>query len=405
MPNFQYQAFTESGSSVTGTIEAKSMEEARQLIASKGFIPSKVTRGGGGEGSFMERIDEKLSTVKPPDLILFTKQFRTLFNAGLSIVNLLEVLEQQTENKKLRKAVIDIGQDIKEGQSLYNAFRKHDSIFNPLYCSMLRAGEVSGTLPEVMERLIYIIEHEYTIKKQIKSALIYPVIVIVTLIGAFIFLLTYVMPKFAHTFQSAGIELPLPTKICISLYEIMFGWWHVMLGSFIVGVGALIFYIRTPQGHLVKDKLILKMPIIGGVFQKGAMARFASIFALLQSSGVSILETVTILAETIGNMAISLEFDNLKEKLQEGRGIAGPLRSSQHFTPMIINMISIGEETGDLDSMLSEVAKHYDFEVEYAVHRMSELIGPLLMGALATIVGFFAMAIFFPMFDLTKMVK
>lgn len=405
MPTFTYQAFTESGSSVNGSVEADTVEEARSMIAARGLIPSKVIRGGGGEDSFMARLDAKLAKVKMQDLILFTKQFRTLFNAGLSIVNLLEVLEQQTENKKLQKTVAEISADIKSGQSMYNAFKKHEAIFTTLYCSMIRAGEVSGTLPEVLDRLIYIIEHEYKVKKQIKSALIYPIVVLVALVGAFIFLLTFVMPKFADTFGAAGIELPLPTKVCIAMYEFLFAYGiHLVIGI-VVFIAAIIIYIRTPQGKLVKDRLLLRMPLVGPVFQKGAMSRFASIFALLQSSGVSILETVTILAKTIGNKAISMEFDNLKEKLQEGRGISGPLRASQHFTPMIINMISIGEETGDLDSMLSEVAKHYDFEVEYSVQRMSELMGPVLMGFLATIVGFFAMAIFFPIFDLTKTVQ
>ncbi|THB69731.1 MAG: type II secretion system F family protein [Desulfovibrio sp.] len=405
MAKFTYEAVTESGSKVKGNVEAESIEEARQLIAAKGYIPSRVSKGGGGGPGALTALDAKLGGVKVPELILFTKQFRTLFNAGLSIVNLLEVLEQQTTNKVLQAAVIEIQQDIKSGLSIYNAFRKHPRIFSVLYCSMLRAGEISGTLPDVLERLIYIIEHDYKIKKQIRSALIYPIIVLVALIGAFFFLLLGVIPTFVTIFEKADIDLPFPTKVCIALHKGITEYWMYLLGITVVVAVALIFYLRTDQGKMSKAKFILRMPLIGKVVQKGAMARFASIFSLLQSSGVSILETVGILADTIGNVAISSEFHNLRDKLQEGLGIAAPLRKSQYFTPMVINMIAIGEETGELDNMMREVAKHYDFEVEYAVQKMTEMIGPLLMGLLAAMVGFFAMAIFFPIFDLTKLVN
>ncbi len=403
MANYSYQALTESGSQVAGSLDANSVEEARQMLAARGYIPSKVYKDEAAGGSFMKSLNDRLSSVSVPDLILFTKQFRTMFNAGLSIIALLEVLEEQTQNPKLKSAIHEIGQDIKQGSSLYNAFSKHPSVFDYLYCSMLRAGEVAGTLPDVLDRLIYLIEHEHKVKKQIKSALLYPQIVLVLLIGAFIFLLTFVIPQFVRTFENAGIELPLPTKIAIILYEFLDNYWlFLIIGT--VGLFVLIFfYVRTESGRLVKDRMLLRMPIIGPVLQKGAMARFASIFSLLQSSGVSVLESVGIVSDTIGNAAISLEFDNLREKLQEGRGIAGPLRSSRNFTPMIVNMIAIGEETGELDLMMREMAKHYDYEVEYQVGRMSELIGPILIGCLAGVVGFFAAAIFFPIFDLTKM--
>ncbi len=406
MPNkYKYQAITGSGSSATGVIEADSIDAARDIVANKGFIPVKVVLEGGGQSSIAAFIERKLSSVKMPELILFTKQFRTLFDAGISIVSLLEVLEQQSENPKLKKAVIAIGEDIRQGSTLYAAFSKHTDIFNPLYCSMLKAGEVAGTLPQVLERLIYLIEHEYKVTKQIKSAMVYPIVVLTVLFGAFIFLLNFVIPKFIAIFAKAKIELPLPTKICVFMYEAMQSYWIPGVLTIACTVTGIVLYVKTEKGRYVKDSMLLRIPLIGPVIQKGAMARFSSIFSLLQSSGVSILDTVGILADTIGNDAISKEFQGLREKLQEGRGIAGPLRNSRNFTPLVINMIAIGEESGNLDDMLKQVASHYDYEVEYSVHRMSELIGPILMGFLAVIVGFFAMAIFFPMFDLTKTVK
>ncbi len=404
MPKFKFQAITEGGTTTEGVIEAESLKAARDMIGARGLIPSKVTQQG-SESSLTKSIEDRMSKVKVPEVILFTKQFRTLFDAGISIVNLLEVLEQQSENPKLKRAVVMIGEDIRQGSTLYAAFSKHTTIFSPLYCSMLKAGEVAGTLPEVLERLIYLIEHEYKVKKQIQSAMVYPIIVVVLLIGAFLFLLNFVIPKFVEIFARAKIELPLPTKVCMYMYQGLQQYWHVGLATVVISVTALVLYVRTEKGRYVMDSMLLKMPLIGPVLRKGAMARFASIFALLQASGVGILDTVSILSSTIGNEAIAREFEHLRDKLQEGRGIAGPLRNSRNFTPMVINMIAIGEESGNLDNMLQQVSKHYDYEVEYSVNRMAELIGPILMGCLAVVVGFFAMAILFPMFDLTKQVK
>ncbi len=404
MTKYKYEGITEGGSAISGSLEADTIEAARDMVLGKGYIPTKVIPETAKENSFTSAIARKFKSVKIPEIILFTKQFRTLFDAGISIVNLLEVLEQQSDNEHLKKAVVQIGDDIRQGSTLFGAFNKHQDIFSPLYCSMIRAGEVAGTLPEVLERLIYLIEHEYKVKKQIQSAMVYPIIVVVLLVAAFIFLLNFVIPKFVGIFKSARIELPLPTKICMFMYQGMQSYWLIGLIVIASVVTVLFLYVRTEKGAYVKDSMMLRIPLVGTVLRKGAMARFASIFSLLQSSGVSILETVGILADTIGNNAISQEFDNLKEKLQEGRGIAGPLRSSRNFTPMVINMIAIGEESGNLDEMLTQVANHYDYEVEYSVQRMSELIGPILMCCLAVVVGFFATAILFPMFDLTKMV-
>ncbi len=404
MVKYRYEGITEGGSSINGSVEADSIEAARDMVLAKGYIPTKVAPEGAQENSFFQAVARKFNKVKVPEIILFTKQFRTLFDAGISIVSLLEVLEQQSDNDRLKKAVVNIGDEIRQGSTLFGAFNKHQDIFSPLYCSMIRAGEVAGTLPEVLERLIYLIEHEYKVKKQIQSALVYPIIVVVLLVGAFLFLLNFVIPKFVNIFKSAHVELPLPTKICMFMYEGLQQYWFVGIVTIAAIITSIFLYVRTEKGAYVRDSMLLRIPLIGSVLQKGAMARFASIFSLLQSSGVSILETVGILADTIGNTAISQEFDNLRDKLQEGRGIAGPLRNSRNFTPMVINMIAIGEESGNLDDMLTQVANHYDYEVEYAVHRMSELIGPILMCCLAVVVGFFATAILFPMFDLTKTV-
>jgi len=387
-------------------IEADSLEMATDILTERGYIPSKVTeKRETSRGFTWSNINESITPIKSPDLILFTKQFRTMIQAGVPILSLLQVLENQTENLKLKKIIGAMTLDIKGGSSLYDAFRKHPATFSSFYCSMVRAGESSGELGDVMDRLIYILEHEHKIKSDIKSALQYPILVVIFLAVAFFVLLTFVIPKFAKILISAGIEIPLPTRICMLLYQILSNYWFLILGSAIAGIGVLAYYLSTEQGKYVRDSCVLKLPIFGPLFVKAAMARFASIFAILYKSGILVLDSIKILSGTIGNTAISREFDRIRGQLEEGRGIAEPLRTARYFTPMVIDMVAIGEASGKLEDMLREVSAHYDDEVEYATSQLSEAVGPILVIGLAAVVGFFALAIFLPMWDLTKIVR
>ncbi len=407
MPVFAYKALTDSGSKVSGSLEAESLEAAQRLILDKGLIPSSVrqTRAAAAKPGAGERAPGLLARfekVKAQDVILFTKQFRTMLSAGIAVVQTLEVLENQTESPKLRAAIIAIAQDIRQGTSLYRAFFKHTNVFSPLYCNMVRAGEISGTLIDVLERLIYIVEHEHKVKQDIKSALTYPFIVLIALTVAFFVLVLFVFPNFIALFESAGIDLPLPTRIMLGIHGVLTRFWPLILmavGGSIFGLGA---WFRTDKGRLFRDTLLLRLPILGKVFTKAAMARFASIFAILQASGVTVLESMEIISGTIGNAAISAQFDTLKEKLEQGRGLAEPLRSARYFTPMLITMIAIGEESGQLEDMLKQAAAHYDYEVEYSVSKMSELIGPVLVAGLTAVVGFFALSVFLPLTDIMQ---
>jgi type IV pilus assembly protein PilC len=406
MPKFSYQAITETGATTSGEIEADSLEVANNMLASRGYIPTRVKAEQPAlSGLQMSKIREQLSPVKAPELILFTKQFKTMINAGVNMMNMLEILEEQTENPKLRRILGKMHQDIKEGASLYEAFSKHPKVFSPLYCSMIQAGEASGALPEVLERLIYIIEHEHQVKADIKSAMTYPLIVVVFLFTAFLVLITQVIPKFVNIFNNAGLALPLPTQICLLIYEFLSNYWYLLIGGTIVAALFLYYYLKTKQGKLVRDTVLMQVPLIGPLFVKSAISRFASIFSILQASGVDVLDSMDILSGTIGNAAIGGELDNIKGSLAEGRGIAGPLGQAKYFTPMLINMVAIGEESGNLENMLRDVAEHYDTEVEYSMKKLSEAIGPLLTVGLAAVVGFFALAIFLPMWDLTLMAK
>ena len=406
MPVFTYQAINESGVSVSGAIESDTLDTATSTLVGRGLIPSKVTAKKTAKSfASFSKIMQRLRPIKTMEMILFTKQFRTMIRAGVPMMILLQTLETQTEDNQLRQIIVTMRQDISEGASLYDAFRRHPKVFSPLYCSMVRAGEASGALPEVLERLIYILEHEYKIRNDIRSALQYPIIVVSFLIVAFFVLLTYVIPKFSAIFMRAGIELPLLTKLCVALYNFLVGYWLIVLVSAVLLAVLIFYYQKSEKGRLSRDTLLLKLPLLGPLFVKTAMTRFSSIFSILQSSGVAVLESMNILSGTINNTAISREFNQITERLEEGRGISGPLRQSQYFTPIVINMIAIGEESGNLEEMLTDIAKHYDSELEYAMKRLSDSIGPMMTVGLAIVIGFFALAIYMPMWDLTRVVQ
>ncbi|MFA6002339.1 MAG: type II secretion system F family protein [Thermoleophilia bacterium] len=407
MATFSYMAIDENGKTVNGTLDAESIEKAQNIILTRGQIPTSVKEAGGANqgSSFFSKISENLGQVKTGDLIIFTKQFRSMMTAGVPIIRLLQVLEKQTENAILRGVANGVGKDILAGMSLYEAMKRHPAVFSPLYLSMIHAGETSGTVPDIMTRLINIIEHEAKIKSDIKSALQYPLMVVITMVIAFFILLTFVIPKFVTIFNKVGLALPLPTKIAMLLYRGISDYWYILIASTIGLVIVLRLYLKTPPGRYTKDRFILKLPIFGKLFQKAAMSRFASIFAILHASGIPVLDSLAILSETINNAAISREFDKILERIREGQGISEPLGKARYFTPMVVDMVAIGEESGNMEEMLRQVSLHYDDEVAYAVKGLSDMIGPVLIVGLAVIVGFFALAIFLPMWDLTKMAK
>ena len=405
MPKFAYEAINETGTTVEGVIEAESLDAARTILLSRGYIPSRVA-GASERGALLgmswESLQQRFSGVTMQELILFTKQFRTMFLAGVPIMRLLEVLEVQVANPKLKQIVTEITQDVREGSPLSDSLSKHPTTFNTLYRSMIKAGEASGTIPEVLQRLIYILEHEHKIRSDIKSALQYPIIVVAALGIAFFVLLNYVIPRFVGIFSRVGVDLPWPTKVSLFLHHLLTDYWFFSLALLVTVIAGASYYLKTEQGRFVRDSFFLRVPLLGPLFMKAAMSRFASIFSILQASGVPVMNSLQILSGTIGNTAIAREFDKVRDRVEEGRGISGPLSTARYFTPMVIQMVAIGEESGQLDEMLQAVSVHYDDEVAFAVKRLSDAIGPILVVGLAFVVGFFALAVFLPMWDLTK---
>jgi len=403
MPTFAYQAINEKGETLKGLVEAESAEAATDLLTGRGVLPSRIQeRGRGRQTRSFPVLERWFNHIPTADLILFTKQFSTLFRAGVPMISMLDILAAQTENPRLEKVITTMRQAIKEGAQLYDAFRQHPGVFSPLYCAMIHAGEVSGSLPKVMEHLKYILTHEQKVRSDIRSAMFYPAFVLVLLVVAFFVLLAFVLPKFVTILSRSGVALPLPTQIAMGIYQFMTVYGGFLLSGALITFLATVLYLRTDQGRFTRDYMLIKTPIIGPVVVKSAMSRFSSIFSILQSSGIAILEAMTILSTTIGNAAIAREFERIRELLEEGRGIAAPLKKARYFTPMVVNMVAVGEESGNLDEMLAEIAAHYDEELEYAIKKMTNAIGPILIISLAVMVGFFALAIFMPIADLTK---
>ena len=404
MTLYNYKAINNNGNEITGEIEADSKENASSILSARGLIPTKVAKSAKSSSTDLTFADRFVS-IKPQEIILFTKQFRTMLKSGVSIMRLLTILENQTENPRLKKIVSIMAKDITEGSSLNAAFQKHENVFSPLYCNMVRAGEASGSLPEVLERLTYIIEHENKVKSDIKSALRYPMFVVMALVGAFISLIQFILPKFSNIFSRSGMELPMPTRVCLALNHFISNYWWIAIGGTVAMVVILRRWFKTENGRLARDTFLMKIPIIGDLLIKSAMSRFASIFSILQASGVGIMDSMKILTGTIGNEAIVYQFKMLSDQLSEGRGISGPLSKAQYFPPMVTNMIAIGEESGNLDEMLREVAIHYDTEVAYSVDKLSSAITPLLTVGLAAVIGFFAFAVYLPMWNMMEIAK
>ncbi len=404
MAVFSYQASDHSGKMHSGRLTADTLDEAMGQIADLNLVPIDLQRVGGGSGSVFTRLKTHYLSVPASDLIVFTKQLVTMVRVGIPMTQAFAILKDQTVQPRLRRLAGVIRDDIEAGSSLSAAAGKHSKVFSPLFCSMIEAGEASGTLPEVLDRLLYLIEHEAQVKAEIKTAMRYPFIVVGVLGVAFLVMVGFVIPRFVSFFAKEGLNLPLPTRICITMSEILTGYgiW-IALGT--IGSGLLFhrYFNRTDRGRLIRDRSLLAIPLIGPVLVKAAMSRFASIFAILQSSGILVLDSLRILTETVGNAAISAEFVKVRELLEEGHGIAGPLSSSSYFPPMLVNMVKIGEESGRLDEMLRHVSEHYDVEISYTIKKMTDAIGPILIISLTVVVGFFALAIYMPMWELTQM--
>ncbi|HEX9655115.1 MAG TPA: type II secretion system F family protein [bacterium] len=402
MPIFEYKAIDETGSEVNEAIEAQDAGRVAEQLDKMGYFPIRI-REKGASGDI--EIFSTKKKVKQDDLIVFTKQLVTLLKAGVPLLSALEALVEQADNETLKEIVKRVYVDIESGLSFSEALGKHPKIFSDLYVNSIKAGEMGGALDEVLERLAELLDHEQVTKARIKSAVRYPIIVVVSLVLAFTALMLLVVPKFIDLFSKLGVDLPLPTRVLIGFYTALTTYWYFVVGALLILAIAFYKYIRTEKGAYQWDMFMIKVPILGPLTLKTAMSRFTRMFETLNSSGLPILQTLEISSKTVGNQVVGKEIERATIGILQGQGIAGPLSQGKIFPPMVIKMISIGEQSGSLDDMLMNVSRHYDTEVDYAVKNLTSMIEPILTVGVGVIVLFLALAIFMPMWDLTKLAQ
>ncbi|HGY08713.1 MAG TPA: type II secretion system F family protein [Oceanithermus profundus] len=399
MPLYHYRAKDRQGRSIAATIEADDIRTAAKILREKGYFISELKEPGKGlQAEITIPGLERGPGLK--DIAIFSRQLATMLSAGLPIVQAIAILERQTENKGFQKLLKEIRTDVEGGSSFSDALSKH-KVFSRLYVNLVRAGETSGTLDGVLDRLATFLEKDLELRGKIKSAMTYPVIVLVFALLVTYFLLTGIVPQFAQILTDLGSELPLLTRFLIAVSDMLkSGTLYVVIFIVVLGFAYRAYY-RTERGRRVVDRLKLRMPVFGNLNKKSALARFSRTFGLLVSSGVNVIEAMDITRGTAGNAVIEDILDETKEAIQVGEPIHSTLlRYPQVFPPMVASMIAIGEETGALDTMLQKVADFYEREVDEAVASLTAAIEPMMIIFLGAIVGTIVAGMFLPLFQI-----
>ncbi|MBP1733412.1 MAG: type secretion system protein [Deltaproteobacteria bacterium] len=405
MRTFTYKARDEKGSMVTGTMDADSQRAVSSHLDSMGLFPISVAEKKGMTLLSIESFLARLERVKSDDIIFFTRQLRTVIKAGVPLISGLRALEEQTNNRKLKRTIKRVWQDLDRGKSFSDALSAHEDVFSDLYVSMVKAGEVGGVLDEVLEKLAQLLEFQMKTREMLKSALRYPTMVVGAIVIAFFVLVSFVIPKFALLFKGSTMALPLPTRILLWINEMVQAYGIYILGA-VVGLSIAIFiYMRTEQGRLAKDQLTLKLPFMGKIILKICMSRFAYVQENLIRAGVPIVTALEIVSRTVGNLVIARKVTEISQKIEKGKGISKPMKDSGIFPPLVLHLISTGEDTGSLDEMLREVSIHYDSEVSYSLARLSSWIEPILILVLGSMILFIALAVFLPWWGMMDALK
>jgi len=403
MPVYQYRARDKYGSLSTGTIETSNRDAVASQLDHLGYHPVSIEEIRKELG--VTELFDRFTRISPENLIIFSRQLATLISAGLPFMTSFDALIEQTDNKRLKNVIVQVRKDVEGGSSFSDALAKHPTVFSNLYVSMIRAGETGGVLDEILQRLATLAEHEATTRARIKAATRYPKIVIGALVIAFVILLQFVIPRFATLYANFKAQLPLPTRILIGINNTFQSYWWLVLAVGVVITFAVRAYVRTETGRLWWDGTKIKLPVFGPIFLKTALSRFARVFGTLTRSGLSILQTLEIVSQTVGNTVISRVVDNIRDSARQGRGIVQPMQVSRIFPPVVIQMVSVGEQTGKMEEMLTKVSEYYDQEVEYSIRNLSTSLEPLLLALIGGVVLFLALAILMPWWNLINVFK
>ena len=399
MATFAYKAKNWDGKIVSSEMECENKEVCISKLREKGYfvinIAEKKGSGGGGFSLFG-------GSVSSQEVSIFARQFATMIGSGVPLVRCLTILQSQAENPYFKKVINQIRTDVEGGATFSKALEKHPKVFNNLFCSLVKAGEIGGILDVILERLADYLESSEALKAKIKGAMTYPIVVFAIAGLVVVALVMFVLPQFKEIFLGMNIELPMATQLLLSLSDFMVGWWFVVIPGIIL-VPLLIWkFFQTKTGSRIWDVNILRVPNLGMMMRKVAVAKFTRTLGTLISSGVPILQALEVTSQTAGNCVIAEAVDKTRISIREGESIAEPLKSSGVFPPMVVQMIAVGEETGELDKMLTKIADFYDTEVDTAVKGLTSVIEPLVIVVLGVVIVGIVMAVFMPMLKLVN---
>ncbi|MCC7309701.1 MAG: type II secretion system F family protein [Sulfuritalea sp.] len=406
MPNFSYRGRNGTGEIVTGTMEGATAGAVADLLFGGGVTPMEIKsaeaaagRADSGAGINVQLFRQRVEHL---DVLLFSRQIHTLLRAGVPIMRALAGLQESSINPAMREVLQDVRESLDSGRELSLSLARHPKVFSPFYLSMVRVGEMTGRLEEVFIRLFDHLTFERFMQEQVKSALRYPSFVVAAMAVAIVIVNIFVIPAFANVFKGFGAELPLMTRLLIGFSDFMVNWWHALLLGIVVAFFGFSAWRKTVNGRYTWDRFKLRIPIAGKIIRKATLARFAASFALASRSGVPIIQALTNVAETVDNAYIADKVEKMRDGVERGESILRTSISAGVFTPVVLQMIAVGEESGALDDMMKEVADMYQNEVEYELKTLAQQIEPILIVALGVMVLILALGIFLPLWDLGK---
>ncbi|MBM4279060.1 MAG: type II secretion system F family protein [Deltaproteobacteria bacterium] len=405
MPTFKYKARDRAGKAVDGKLEAPTLQLAGDQLYRLGYLPISIEEAEEAALFNLSDLINRLQKVRLEDIVVFSQQLSTLYKAGLPLLTGLSNLKDQADNKKLQNVLDEVCRDVEGGNSLFASMAKHPHAFSPIYVNMVRAGETSGRLGESLDRFVALADRELSTRQRLKEATRYPKIVIFSVIVAFGVLLVFVIPRFAATFAQFNMPLPLPTRIMIGMNKIFQNYWYLVLGG-LLGISIFVKrYIKTENGRYFWDKFKTRIPVLGPVFLKIGLSRFSNIFGMLNQSGIPILQALEITSTTVDNVLLSQSIESVQQKVEEGSSLTNALKESKRFTPLVIQMISVGESSGTLDEMLKRVTDYYDVEVDNALKKLPTYIEPALTLFLGGVVLLLALAVFLPWWNMASLFR
>ncbi len=402
MPTFKYKVMNHQGGKIEGTFKANNKNEVLAMIEDNNYYPIEIKE-------VLEREEQDLfesfAKVKTKDLYIFCRQFHTMINAGANISNALDVLRKQTTNKKLKKSLNEAHDDVQKGISLSEALSKHNDVFTDLLINMINTGEVSGNLDVIMSRMASHFEKENKINNQLKSAMVYPMVLAGLSVVVVVFLLTFIMPTFVGMFEGSGVQLPGPTRLVMGLSKFIQTKWYILLVVIGGGVYAIKTYVKTPVGRLSLDELKLRLPIIKDTTEKVIVSRFTRTLSTVLASGITLVQAIEVVQKVVGNKVAEKSLETIKEKVLKGVSLGEALGETTLFPIMLHSMIKIGEESGSLDDILDKTASFYDEELEAGLKRLTTMIEPLMIIVMGLVIGFIVVAMMLPMFEMMNTVQ